>query len=220
MPVQLKICGLSTEETLDAAIAAGAAFVGLVHFARSPRHVDAARAAALAQHARGRSAVTLLTVDTDFRTLAELVDAIRPDVLQLHGGETTEQVARLRAAFGMPVWKALAVSSRADLDAAAPYRAVADRVLFDAKPPPGTDRPGGNGRAFDWRLLGDADGGFVLSGGLDARNVGLALSIARPDIVDVSSGVESAPGIKDRRRIADFAAALRAVACEPARRAS
>lgn len=222
MPVQLKICGLSTEETLDAAIAAGASYVGLVHFAKSPRHVRAERAAELARHARGRAKIALLTVDADAALLADLVHAVKPDVLQLHGSETPEAVERLRAHFGRPVWKAIPVASARDLDAVIHYQVAADRILFDAKPPKHADRPGGNGAAFDWHLLAAEQIGddFVLSGGLTAANVGAALALLRPAVVDVSSGVESAPGQKDPHRIADFAAALRAASADGLRRAS
>lgn len=222
MPVLLKICGLSDEETLDAAIAAGADFVGLVHFSKSPRHVSGERGADLADHARGRAGVVLLTVDAGAARLDELVAAMRPDVLQLHGRETPDEVAALRARHGLPVWKAIAVSGAADLQSAAPYRGVADRLLFDAKPPAGADRPGGNGTAFDWRLLATDGAGvhYVLSGGLNPGNVAQAIATARPGIVDVSSGVESSPGIKDARLMEEFAAAVRQASALPVRRAS
>jgi phosphoribosylanthranilate isomerase len=222
MPVHLKICGLSSEETLDAAVTSGAHYVGLVHFARSPRHIEAARAAALADHVRGRAAIVLLTVDMPEEQLAELADIVRPDVLQLHGSETTDQVRRIRARLARPVWKAVPIASVDDLAEAAPFRVVADRLVYDAKPPRDAERPGGNGRAFDWRLLGGEAAGddYVLSGGLTPETLGAALALLSPAVVDVSSGVESAPGVKDPLRIAAFAAALRAAAATAVRRAS
>jgi phosphoribosylanthranilate isomerase len=207
----VKVCGLRTAGTMDAALAAGADMVGLVSFPASPRHVETAAAAALAERARGRAQIVLLTVDADDAALADLVAAIRPDWLQLHGRETPERVAAVRRRFGLQVMKALGVREAADLAAAASYGA-ADRLLFDAKPPKDATRPGGNGLAFDWRLLAKLDPrlGFMLSGGLDPANVGEAVRIARPLGVDVSSGVERAPGDKDPALINAFVRAARA----------
>lgn len=211
MSILVKICGLSEAATLDAALGAGADFVGLVHFAKSPRHVSAARAAVLADRARGRAQIVLLTVDAAPGDLDELVRTIRPDVLQLHGRETPETVAAVRKRLGLPVWKAVGISAAADLPRAATFTGAADRMLFDAKPPADASRPGGNGLAFDWNILAGAPPGFVLSGGLTPETVAEAVRKTAPFAVDVSSGVESAPGRKDPDKIAAFVRAARSV---------
>jgi phosphoribosylanthranilate isomerase len=207
----VKICGLRTAEAMEAALTAGADMIGLVSFAPSPRHVDATAAAGLADQARGRAEIVLLTVDADDAALAALVAEIRPDWLQLHGHETPARVAEVRRRHGLPVMKALGIRDEADLAAAADF-AAADRLLFDAKPPKDATRPGGNGLAFDWRLLAKLDPRlrFMLSGGLDPVTVTDAVRIARPLGVDVSSGVERAPGDKDPALIAAFVRAARA----------
>ncbi|WP_237478106.1 phosphoribosylanthranilate isomerase [Lichenibacterium dinghuense] len=207
----IKICGLSTEDTLDAALDAGAGRVGLVFFPRSPRHLAIRRAAALAARARGRAAVVALTVDADDGTLDEIVAAVGPDMLQLHGRETSERVAGVRARFGRPVVKVLGVSEASDVSQAPAWAEVADEVMFDAKPPKGATRPGGNGVAFDWSLLAGLDlpVPFMLSGGLGPHNVGEALRATRAPAVDVSSGVETAPGVKSPELIAAFVRAAR-----------
>jgi phosphoribosylanthranilate isomerase len=211
MYVLVKICGLSTASTMDAALAAGADFVGLVHFGPSPRHVSAPHAADLAARARGRAGIVLLTVDADDLLLDDLVAAIRPDVLQLHGREAPERVAAARERYGLQTWKAISVASADDLARASSYAGIADRILFDAKAPRGATRPGGNGTAFDWDIL-TGSAGFVLSGGLSPETVAEAISRTLPWAVDVSSGVESAPGTKSLDRIADFIAAARMAA--------
>ncbi len=212
MSLEIKICGLSTPETLDAALGAGADMVGMVFFAPSPRHVDLATAAALAARARGRAGIVALTVDADDATLAAIVDAARPDMLQLHGKESPERVAAIRARFGLPVMKAVGIATAADLARLSAYADVADRLLLDAKPPKGALLPGGNGVPFDWNLLAGLDltRPFMLSGGLDPDNVGEAVRRVHPPGIDVSSGVERAPGIKDPARIAAFLRAARA----------
>ena len=208
----IKICGLSSEATLDAALGAGADRIGFVFFPKSPRHVSLDRAAALAARVRGRSAITLLSVDADDESLADMIAATRPALLQLHGAESPGRVAAVKSRFGLPVIKALGVSGPRDLDAVPAYAAVADEILFDAKPPKQADLPGGNGRRFDWRILGELDlpVPFMLSGGLDPGNVGEAVATTRAAAVDVSSGVETAPGVKDPDRIRAFVAAARA----------
>ncbi|MFI5012248.1 MAG: phosphoribosylanthranilate isomerase [Hyphomicrobiales bacterium] len=213
MSLLVKICGLSTPAAVDASIEAGADMVGFVFFARSPRHVSPARAAALAGRARGRAAIVALTVDADDAALAVIVEALRPDLLQLHGLEGPERLAHLRKRFGVKLMKAIGVARRDDLGAARAY-AAADRLLLDAKPPADALLPGGNGLAFDWRMLEGfvADAPIMLSGGLDPDNVGEAIQIAQPAGVDVSSGVESAPGLKDETKIAAFVRAARAAA--------
>lgn len=210
-PLVVKICGLKTAETMDAALAAGADMVGLVQFPASPRHLDAAAAAALADRARGRAEIVLLTVDADDAALAGLVETIRPDWLQLHGKESPERVAAVRRRFGLPVMKAIGVREAGDLAAVPAHAAFADRLLFDAKPPRDATRPGGNGLSFDWRLLAALDPAvpFMLSGGLGPETVAEAVRLVRPFGVDVSSGVERAPGEKDVGLIADFVRAAR-----------
>lgn len=210
----IKICGLSTPETLEAALAADAEMIGLNFHPRSPRFVDPARAAELAGQARGRTQIVALIVDYGPEQAAELARMVRPDWLQLHGSETPEQVAAIRQAAGLPVMKALGIATAADLEQVAQHRGVADRILLDAKPPKDAAYPGGHGRPFDWGLVAGLDPAFrfMLSGGLVPANVADAVRIARPAGVDVSSGVESAPGVKDVGRIADFVKAARAAA--------
>lgn len=211
MSVIVKICGLSTEETVDAALAAGADMIGFVFFPKSPRAVTLERAAALAEPVRGRAEIVALTVDMDDAGLAAIVDTLKPDWIQLHGGESAARVAEIRARFGIKVMKALGISAAEDLARIPAHAEVADRLLLDAKPPKGAALPGGNGVTFDWRLLDALDPGlsYMLSGGLDPDNVAGALALTRPAGIDVSSGVESAPGIKDPDRIRAFIAAIR-----------
>ena len=214
MGIEIKICGLRSPEAVEAALAAGADLIGLVFFPPSPRHLSLEAGARLASLARGRTPVAALTVDADDELLASIVEAVSPDLLQLHGRETPVRAAEIRRRFGRPVMKAIGVADAADLDRARAYRGVADRILLDAKPPRDATRPGGNGLAFDWRLLAGLDlgGPIMLSGGLNAANVGQAIYTARPQGVDASSGVESAPGVKDPVRIASFVAAAREAA--------
>lgn len=217
MAIEIKICGLSTPATLEAALAAGADMVGLNFFAASPRYVTLAEAAALAAIARGRTTIVALVVDADDDVLAALKAAVAPDTLQLHGKETVQRVADIRARFALPVMKAIGVSDAADIALARRYVGIADHLLLDAKPPRKADAlPGGNGLAFDWQLVSDLDPPlpFMLSGGLDAGNVGAAMRLVRPAGVDVSSGVESAPGRKDETKIRAFIAAARAADTE------
>jgi len=220
MKLMVKICGLTSEEALDAAIVAGADMVGLNFFTPSPRYLTLERATALAGRARGRAEIVAVTVDMPDRGLEEIVDNIRPDWLQLHGNETPERVQVLKRRFQRRVIKALGIRETGDLGAAARYRNVADRLLLDAKPPKDAVLPGGNGTAFDWTMLEDFEPGlaFLLSGGLDANNVGTAIRLARAPGVDVSSGVETTPGRKDPALIRAFiAAARRAAVRQPER---
>ena len=212
----IKICGLSTPETLEAALAAGADMIGLVFHARSPRFVMPDQASRLAAQARGKAEIVALLVDVDPARAAELAQFLQPDWLQLHGAETPETVAAIKAATGLPAIKALGIASAADLARIPAYAGSADLILLDAKPPKDAAYPGGHGRPFDWTLLAGLDPafGFMLSGGLDPANVAEAIRIARPAGVDVSSGVESAPGVKDPGRIADFVAVARKAAAE------
>jgi len=213
MPTAIKICGLSTIESLEATIAARATHAGFVFFAKSPRHVTLAQAAALGATAKGRITRVGLFVDADDAAIADAVSAAGLDVLQLHGAETPERAAALRARHGLPVWKALSVASREDVARADRYRGAADMILFDAKTPKGT-LPGGMGLAFDWALLvgwnaGGFPGGWGLAGGLDPANVREAIARTGAPLVDLSSGVESAPGVKDPAKIAALCAAVR-----------
>jgi phosphoribosylanthranilate isomerase len=208
----IKICGLSTAPTLDAALLAGADIVGFVFFAKSPRHIGYDAAKALGAQARGRARIAALSVDASDETLSNIVAALDPDLLQLHGREPPERVAEIRRRFGRPVMKAIGVAAAADFAAAEPYATAADWLLIDAKPPQGAELPGGNGRAFDWRLAETfrPSTRWMLSGGLDPSNVDVAIAQSGADGVDVSSGVETRPGVKDPDRIAAFVAAARA----------
>jgi phosphoribosylanthranilate isomerase len=221
MSLIVKICGLSTAEALDAALDAGADMVGFVFFAPSPRHLAFDTARALARRVRGRARKVALTVDADDAFIDAVVDALRPDVLQLHGNEPPARLAVHKKRLGLPLMKAIPIEVKSDLAAAAAYRAVADRLLFDARPPREATRPGGLGKTFDWHLLDDLDRGMplMLSGGLDAGNVGEALRITRAPAVDVSSGVERAPGEKDLDKIRAFVRAAREAAARLTARA-
>lgn len=208
--VLVKICGLSEAATLDAALDAGADMVGFVFFARSPRHLSLAQASALGARVGARARKVALVVDADDSALDAIVAALAPDDLQLHGQETPQRAQEIRTRWGRPVIKALGVETRADLARAADY-AACDMLLFDAKPPKESARPGGNGAAFDWDILADYSGPrpWLLSGGLTADNVATARARTRAPGVDVSSGVERAPGVKDAALIARFVAAAR-----------
>lgn len=210
MPTEVKICGLSNEESVDAALAAGADFVGFVFFPPSPRNVAVDRAAELAERARGRARIVALTVDADDALLAEIAAGLRPDLLQLHGKESPDRAASVRDTTGIPVMKAIGVSEPSDLARIRDYPAAA-RFLLDAKPPKDATRPGGNAAAFNWAML---DGFFsprpwLLAGGLDPLNVAGAIAATGAGGVDVSSGVESAPGRKDPELIRAFVKAVR-----------
>jgi phosphoribosylanthranilate isomerase len=212
MSLTVKICGLSTLETLDVALQAGADMVGFVFFPASPRHIDLEIARELSRQAKGRAAKVALTVDADDTTLANIVETLRPDILQLHGKETVARLRDIKQLFGLQVMKAMPVETSADLALLAGYAAVADRILFDARAPKDATRPGGLGAVFDWRLLENLDLRlpFMVSGGLHAGNVAEAVRVTRAGGVDVSSGVERAPGIKDPEMIRDFIRAARA----------
>jgi phosphoribosylanthranilate isomerase len=211
MTTLVKICGLRTADALDAAMDAQADFVGFVFFPRSPRHVELADASALGACVRGRARKVALTVDADDALHEAIIAALKPDMLQLHGTESPERVAALRSRFGLPVMKALPVETGGDLAAVARYAGIADWLLFDARAPKDATRPGGLGRPFDWSLLKALDPGlpFMLSGGLDPANVAEALRVTQASVVDVSSGVESEPGVKDSDKIRAFIRAVR-----------
>jgi phosphoribosylanthranilate isomerase len=220
MTLLVKICGLRTEDTLDVALEEGADLVGFVFFPPSPRHLCYDVARALGARVAGRAGKVALTVDADDAVLAAILEALDPDMLQLHGKEPPARVAAIKARFGRPVMKAIPVETRADLAAVAAYAGVADRLLFDARAPREATRPGGLGKPFDWHLLENLDPGvpFMLSGGLDPGNVAEALRVTRAPGVDVSSGVERAPGEKDPDKIRAFVRAARAAEAELAAR--
>jgi phosphoribosylanthranilate isomerase len=219
MTLIVKICGLSTEETVDSALDAGADMVGFVLFPKSPRNVSVARAAALAARARNRAEIVLLTVDMEMDRLAEAVAAVRPGFVQMHGAEAPETVAAAQETLRLKAIKVLPVGTREDLDATRPYESVASLLMLDAKPPKGADRPGGHGRVFDWALLSGFAPAvpYILSGGLTAENVGAAVRMSGAAGVDVSSGVETSPGFKDPELIRRFIVAARDAAKTPER---
>jgi phosphoribosylanthranilate isomerase len=211
MSVLIKICGLKTPAALEAALAAGADLVGFVFFPSSPRHIGFEAARMLGERVRTGARKVAVSVDANDELLKKCIDALKPDLLQLHGKETPERVAVIRSRFGLPVMKALPVTERADLSSVHLYAKVADLLMFDARAPRGATRPGGLGKAFDWRLLKNLElrVPFMLSGGLDAGNVGEALRTTCANGLDVSSGVERAPGEKDVDKIRAFIRAAR-----------
>jgi phosphoribosylanthranilate isomerase len=211
MPVEIKICGLMTPDAVDVALDAGADHVGFVFFPPSPRHLGFEAARTLGARVRGRAKKVALSVDADDDFLAATIEALKPDMLQLHGRETPERVVVVRTRFGLPVMKALPIEVRSDLSPIRLYADVADRLLFDARPPREASRPGGLGKRFDWSLLAGIDPGvpFMLSGGLNAANVAEALRVTSAPAVDVSSGVERSPGNKDPDKIRAFVRAVR-----------
>jgi phosphoribosylanthranilate isomerase len=216
MSLTVKICGLSTPETLDAALDAGADMVGFVFFPPSPRHLQFDVARALGERVRGRAQKVALTVDADDAFLQSVIEALQPDIVQLHGAEPVPQLAAIRRKFGLPVMKAVPIAVKDDLERIAAYAAAADRLLFDARAPREATRPGGLGNTFDWRLLENVRTAvpFMLSGGLDVGNIDEALRITRAAGIDVSSGVERAPGVKDVDKITAFVRAARAAAAQ------
>lgn len=207
--IRVKICGLRRLADVKAVAAAGAAYAGFVFFAKSPRHLTVAAARPLLLAVPEGLAKVALTVDADDAALDAIVAALPIDMLQLHGHESPERVAQVRARYGLPVMKAVGVADAGDLAAVFEYSLVADQVLIDAKPPKGAAIPGGNGLAFDWRLLAGRRWlrPWMLAGGLTPENVAEAIRLTGARQVDVSSGVESAPGVKDAGRIAGFVAA-------------
>ena len=212
--VDVKICGLSTLESIDAAIDAGADLVGLVFYPRSPRHVSVQQAKTLADHARGRAKIVALIVDAHDAALQDINKNVAPDLYQAHGSESPQRVLEISALTGKPVIKAIKVGDVKDIAKAADYAGKASLILYDAKAPEALVNalPGGNGLAFDWKLLGSSrqSEGFVLSGGLNPENVARAIHLTGAPIVDVSSGVESAPGKKDLGLIRKFIEAAKA----------
>jgi phosphoribosylanthranilate isomerase len=211
--VRVKICGLRTEADVAAVAAAGAAYAGFVFFAKSPRNLSVAEARALALGAPEGLCKVALTVDADDATLDAIVEAVPLDMLQLHGHETPARVAEVKARYGLPVMKAMGVADEGDLAGLIEMSLAADQLLIDAKPPKGADLPGGNGLAFDWRLLVGRKWlkPWMLAGGLTPENVAEAVRLTGARQVDVSSGVESAPGVKDPAKIAAFVEAAQGV---------
>lgn len=211
----VKICGLSSLETVDAALAAGADMVGFVYFEKSPRHLTLDAAGRLSEHVGDKARKVLLTVDMNDAALAEAVAMVRPHALQLHGRETPDRVASLKTRFGVPVIKAIGIGGGPDdFDRIALYDGIADMLLLDASAREGSQRPGGNGVRFDWTRLAvlEIATPWLLAGGLTPDNVAEALATVRAFGVDVSSGVESRPGIKDAAKIAAFVKNARAAA--------
>jgi phosphoribosylanthranilate isomerase len=204
VPVKVKICGVRTPVIVSTAAEAGADYVGLVLFADSPRYVEVEEARVLAAIAKGRVGTVAVLVDPDDALVDAVVGRVRPDLLQLHGRETPDRVAAIRARAGLPVMKAVAVASAADVAEAGAYAASADHILFDAKAKPGAALPGGNGVAFDWLALKGVAAPFALSGGLTPETVGAAIRATGAALVDVSSGVERAPGEKDAELVRNF----------------
>lgn len=217
--VQVKICGLKTAADMAAVAAAGARYGGFVFFAKSPRHLTLAQARALALDAPVGLAKVALVVDADDAALDALTAEVPLDILQLHGHETPERVTAIRARYGLPVMKAVGVADAADLAALSAYEAVSDQILVDAKPPKAADLPGGNGVAFDWRLIAGRAWRkpWMLAGGLTPDNVAEAVRLTGATQVDVSSGVESAPGQKDPDKISAFVAAAQSAQPSPPR---
>jgi phosphoribosylanthranilate isomerase len=215
MEFGVKICGLKTQALIDAAVTARADMIGLVMFPKSPRHVDLHEASALARHCRssslGQTKVVVLLVDPDDTLVQAVSTTVAPDFIQLHGHETVTRVREVKALSGLPILKAVPIATTSDLAAARPYADDASMLVFDAKPPKGAALTGGNGVAFDWHILADhsAPRPFMLSGGLTPANVGQAIRIAKPNVVDVSSGVETAPGVKSASLICEFVANAR-----------
>ena len=212
MDIRVKICGLTRPEDVVAVAAAGAQYAGFVFFEKSPRNVNIETARALALEAPVGLAKVALVVDADDAELDAIVGSVPLDMLQLHGHESPERVSEVRARYGLPVMKAVGVAEAEDMAQIALYEEVADQLLIDAKPPKGADLPGGNGLAFDWRLLSGRKywrKPWMLAGGLTPQNVLQAAQMTGARQVDVSSGVEAGAGVKDARRIAEFVAALR-----------
>jgi len=211
MTVIVKICGLKTPEAVDAAVNAGADMMGFMFFGPSPRNLDTTTAAELMARVSDSVTKVALTVDADDALLADIVENTSAQLLQLHGSESPGHVTALKARFGLPVMKMLPVSIAADLAAAKDYEGVADRLLFDAKPPKDATRPGGNALAFDWKVLQGFTSllPWMLAGGLTAENVAAAIRISGATEVDVSSGVEDAPGVKNTDKIRAFIAAAK-----------
>ncbi len=210
MKNNVKICGLKTIEAVEAALAGGASHIGFIFFEKSPRNVSPTEAAILRKTVAGRAKIVAVTVNAGFDRLDEIVEIVAPDILQLHGNETPERAEEIKARYGLSIMKAFAIRTLDDMQAANQYSGTADMLLFDAKPPKGSELPGGNGVSFDWSLLTKfkSKSPIMLSGGLNKENIIEAISIARPAGIDISSGVEIKPGVKDIRLISQFLSKL------------
>jgi phosphoribosylanthranilate isomerase len=206
MSLDIKICGLKTAEAVDRALERGATHVGFIFFEKSPRYIEPDMAGKLAERARGKAKIVAVAVNPDNDYLDEIMSLVRPDMLQLHGNESPERVLTIKSLYNVSVMKALPVRDRDDLRRVESYIGIADRFLLDAKPPKGSELPGGNGVSFDWNLLSWLDDSvdYMLSGGVTKDNVGIALASTRATGIDISSGVESAPGVKDLNKIDAF----------------
>lgn len=204
--MKVKICGVRTPTILDVAAEAGADYIGLIFFPKSPRHIEPEAARAMVERARGKVKTVAVLVDPDDAAIDRVAKEVAPDFLQLHGSETPERAAAIKARSGLPIIKAISVEERSDTAQASAYRGIAELILFDAKADPAALLPGGNGIVFDWTALSGPgiDRPFALSGGLTAANVGDAIAVTRAGVVDVSSGVERAPGDKDAGLVRDF----------------
>ncbi|MGF6160309.1 phosphoribosylanthranilate isomerase [Ensifer sp. KUDG1] len=211
MKTQVKICGLKTAEAAERAVALGASHVGFIFFPKSPRNIEPDDAGRIADRIRGQAKIVAVTVNADNDELDEIVSALNPDILQLHGSEDADRLLTVKAIYGLPVMKAFSVREASDLEKIDAYIGIADRFLFDAKPPKGSELPGGNGVSFDWKLLDALDGSvdYMLSGGLNADNIGEAMAQTSARAIDISSGVESAPGVKDLKLMESFFNAVR-----------
>lgn len=211
MQTEIKICGLSTREAVSASVEAGANLLGFIFFEKSPRHVHPTQAAALSKHAGGTIKTVAVTVNADNAYLDSIVEALKPDYLQLHGAESPERVAEIKQRYALPAIKAFSIRTVSDFENIASYEGIADRFLLDAKAPKGSDLPGGNGVSFDWTLLSNLQTPtpVMLSGGLNLSNIISALEISKAIMVDVSSGVESSPGVKDIAKIKSFIKTVR-----------
>jgi phosphoribosylanthranilate isomerase len=209
--VKVKICGVRTPDILDVAAEAGADYIGLIFFPKSQRHIEPAAARALVERARGKVKTVAVLVDPDDAAVDRVAKEVGPDFIQLHGGETPERAAAIKARSGLPIIKAIAVQGRGDAAKASAYRGIAELILFDAKGDAEALLPGGNGVVFDWTALSGTgiNRPFVLSGGLNPANVGEAIAVTGASVVDVSSGVERAPGDKDAGLVRDFISAAK-----------
>jgi phosphoribosylanthranilate isomerase len=220
VPVKVKICGVRTPSIVETAADAGADYVGLVFFEKSPRHLTTAEARVLAKIAKGRIGTVAVLVDPSDALIDEVAGTVAPDLLQLHGGESPERVAAIKARSNLPVMKAIAIAASSDVAAAGAYAAIADGILFDAKADAAAELPGGNGVAFDWRALHGFGAPFALSGGLTLDTVATAIAMTGAALVDVSSGVERAPGEKDPDLVKRFIRAAKSVGQQPRAKAS
>lgn len=216
MKPDIKICGLKTAEAIDRAVTRGATHIGFIFFEKSPRYIEPDDAAKLADRVRGRAKIVAVMVNPTNDDLDEIVATLRPDILQLHGDESPERVLTIKAVYALPVMKAFSIRTADDLKRVEAYIGIADRFLFDAKPPKGSELPGGNGVSFDWTLLSWLDGtvDYMLSGGLNKDNIAEALAITKAPGLDASSGLESAPGVKSVALIDEFFDAVEQ-ACRP-----